>query len=93
MNSLDLTIQEIAEQTASKVVYDKISNIETKIDGLADVIIDRLKTGYSPDDILNTVQAAKCLSVSPQTVINWRNKGVNLIYHIQDDKEIGRAHV
>ncbi|MDR2105537.1 MAG: hypothetical protein LBP51_07275 [Deferribacteraceae bacterium] len=86
MNSLDLVIQEIAERTASRIVLENLAHLEKKIDDLPNIITDRLRTKYTSDDILNTVQVAECLGVTPQTVANWRNKGLNIPYHLQNGK-------
>ncbi len=51
---------------------------------LADKVMARINSdgscAYNDEDILKTPEAAKILGVSPGTLRNWREKGVNLPY-------------
>ncbi|MDR2884124.1 MAG: helix-turn-helix domain-containing protein [Deferribacteraceae bacterium] len=82
MSQLDTLIKEVALET----VREEMSGLKNAISQLPDLIVDRMKLSYAPDDILNTVQVAEYLGYSSQTITNWRNKGINLTYHLQDEK-------
>lgn len=82
MAQLDTLIKEVALEA----VREELIDLKSSIKQLPDLIAERMNKSYASDDILNTTQVAEYLKVSPQTITNWRNKGINLTYHMQNDK-------
>jgi hypothetical protein len=84
MSQFDTLIKE----AVLEAVQDEIMDLKSTIQKLPDLIIDRMKLSYALDDVLNTVQAAEYLGNSAQTLTNWRNKGINLPYHLAEDGKV-----
>ncbi|MDR2105262.1 MAG: hypothetical protein LBP51_05865 [Deferribacteraceae bacterium] len=55
-----VTLDALIADVVGQLIDDKLDRLKAE---LPDVIIERLKTDYSPDDLLNTVQVGKFLKV------------------------------
>ena len=86
MLSLDKAIQDIAENATERLINEKLSRLEQMLAALPVNIAKEMKHSYALDDILNTAEAAGFLGKSQQTLVNWRNNGINLVYHLQNGK-------